>query len=170
MVESDSTLRGRWAPHRRPRLAVAGLLAATLAGSSLVGAHAAAAAVPTFPDNLLVFPNRDFITVEGYAEHKGETGTITVRRPSLGGQVVGSAQGVVSGGDVAFEVNHPGGVCWGNGTGLKVTPDILPGRRRQHQLRRQRGGRHPGAGRPRHRRHDPERQHRHDQGPHRRRT
>ena len=41
--------------------------------------------------------------------------------------VIGSAQGVVSGGDVAFEVNHPGGVCWGNGTELQVTPDIRPG-------------------------------------------
>ncbi|MDJ0379074.1 hypothetical protein [Cryobacterium sp. PH31-L1] len=40
---------------------------------------------------------------------------------------MGSATGIVSGGDVAFEVNHPGGVCWGNGTSLKVTPDILPG-------------------------------------------
>lgn len=127
MVESHSTVIGRWTRHRRPRLAVAGVLAATMAGSALVGAHAAAAAVPTFPDNLLVFPNRDFITVEGYAEHRGEIGTVTVRRPSLGGQVIGSAQGVVSGGDVAFEVNHPGGVCWGAGTGLRVTPDIRPG-------------------------------------------
>ena len=30
-------------------------------------------------------------------------------------------------GDVAFEVNHPGGICWGNGTSLQVTPDIQPG-------------------------------------------
>ncbi len=127
MVKADSTAVGRWAVHRRPRLAVAGILAATLAGSALVGAQAAAAAVPTFPDNLLVFPNRDFISIQGYAQHKGETATVTLKRPSLGGQVVGSAQGVVSGGDVAFEVNHPGGVCWGSGTNLKVTPDILPG-------------------------------------------
>lgn len=41
--------------------------------------------------------------------------------------MIGSAQGVVEAGDVAFEINHPGGVCWGNGTGLKVTPDLRPG-------------------------------------------
>jgi Chitobiase/beta-hexosaminidase C-terminal domain/Fibronectin type III domain len=50
---------------------------------------------------------------------------VTVDRPGVG--TVGSSTGVVSGGDVAFEVNHPGGVCWGNGTALKVTPDIVPG-------------------------------------------
>lgn len=43
------------------------------------------------------------------------------------GQVVGSAKGVVEAGDVAVEVNHPGGYCWGAGTGLNVTPDIKAG-------------------------------------------
>ena len=90
----------------------------TLAGS-------ASAAVPTFPNNIAVFPDRDFVSIEGYAEHAGETATIKVTRPGVG--VVGSATGVVSGTDVAFEVNHPGGVCWGNGTGLNVTPDIVAG-------------------------------------------
>ena len=28
---------------------------------------------------------------------------------------------------MAFEVNHPGGACWGEGTGLKVTPNIVAG-------------------------------------------
>jgi hypothetical protein len=41
--------------------------------------------------------------------------------------VIGAAQAVVQEGDVAFEVNHPGGVCWGAGTGLQVTPDIQAG-------------------------------------------
>ncbi|MEI7745560.1 MAG: fibronectin type III domain-containing protein, partial [Chloroflexota bacterium] len=41
--------------------------------------------------------------------------------------IVGSATAVVKAGDPAFEVNHPGGVCWGNGTALQVTPDIVPG-------------------------------------------
>ena len=110
------------------RVALTGLLLVGLSGGALVMAESASAAViPTFPDNLLVFPNRDFITVEGYSEHQGETATVTVTRPSLGGKIVGSATGVVSGGDVAFEINHPGGVCWGNGTSLKVTPDIQPG-------------------------------------------
>ena len=103
-----------------------GLLAAVMATTGMLGAEVATAAVPTFPDNLVVFPNRDFVVVEGYASHQGETATVTVTRPSLGNQVIGSAQGIVSGGDVAFEINHPGGVCWGAGTDLKITPDILP--------------------------------------------
>jgi hypothetical protein len=88
------------------------------------GAMIASAAVPAFPDNLVVFPNRDFISVEGFTDHAGETATIEITR---GTQTMGSAKAVVSGTDVAFEVNHPGGVCWGNGTSLKVTPDIRPG-------------------------------------------
>jgi Fibronectin type III domain len=110
----------------RGRRALAGLTAATLAATaaSVLTAGTAFAAVPTAPDNLLVFPNRDFVTIEGYQSHKGEVATIEVTRA---GKVVGSAQGTVSGDDVAFEVNHPGGVCWGAGTGVNVTPDIVPG-------------------------------------------
>jgi hypothetical protein len=105
---------------RRATALVAGGLAATAA----VGAIVATAAVPTFPDNLVVFPDRDFVSVEGFQDHAGETATLEVRR---GTQIMGSAKAVVSGTDVAFEVNHPGGVCWGNDTTLKVTPDIRPG-------------------------------------------
>jgi Chitobiase/beta-hexosaminidase C-terminal domain/Fibronectin type III domain len=110
---------------RVPRIALVGLTVAALGVPALMAATVASAAVPTFPDNLLVFPNRDFISVAGYAEHAGETALVKVNRPGVG--VVGSATAVVTGGDVAFEINHPGGVCWGNGTSLKVTPDILPG-------------------------------------------
>ncbi|MEV6637280.1 chitobiase/beta-hexosaminidase C-terminal domain-containing protein [Actinoplanes sp. NPDC051470] len=101
------------------------LSAAVGAIATTGGASALAAGVPAAPDNLLVFPDRDFITVEGYQDHIGEAATIEVTRPGVG--IVGSAQGVVAEGDVAFEVNHPGGYCWGAGTGLKVTPDIRPG-------------------------------------------
>jgi hypothetical protein len=103
---------------------LAGLLAAGLAASAVVGASAAAADVPIAPDNLMVFPNRDFISVEGYQNHVGEDATVTVSRS---GVVIGSASVTVAEGDVAFEINHPGGACWGAGTGLAVTPDILPG-------------------------------------------
>jgi hypothetical protein len=72
----------------------------------------------------VVFPDRDFVSVEGFQGHAGETATIQVKR---GSTVMGSAKALVSGGDVAFEVNHPGGVCWGADTTLKVTPDIRPG-------------------------------------------
>src|ERR671921_454087 len=63
----------------------------------------------------------------GRAGGRSRVATVTLTRPSLGNKVVGSAQARVSGGGVAFEINHPGGVCWGAGTSLKVTPDILPG-------------------------------------------
>ena len=112
-------------PRGRRRAVVAGLVATGLVGTSLILPGFAAAAVPTFPDNVVVFPDRDFVTLEGYQDHVGQTATVEVTRPGVG--VVGSAQGVVEAGDVAFEINHPGGYCWGAGTDLKVTPDIKPG-------------------------------------------
>lgn len=110
---------------RAARVALVGALAASLSATAVIGATSASAAVPTFPDNLLVFPNRDFIAVEGYQDHIGATATVEVTRPGVG--IVGSAEGVVAEGDVAFEINHPGGYCWGAGTGVNVTPDIQPG-------------------------------------------
>src|SRR4051794_37497602 len=100
--------------------------AITLGVTGLMSMPAASAAIPSFPDNILVFPNRDFITIEGYQDHAGEKATVDLVRA---GKVVGSAIGTISGGDVAFEVNHPGGICWGAGAdpALNVTPDIQPG-------------------------------------------
>lgn len=121
-------VRSRNDGSRRVRVGMGMLLAGALASSGLTGiltAGTASAVVPTFPDNLVVFPNRDFLTVEGYQDRIGQTATVEISRAGVG--VVGSAQGVISGDDVAFEVNHPGGYCWGNGTGLNVTPDIQPG-------------------------------------------
>ena len=112
---------GRGAPRRA---VVAGLVAAGLVSSSLIMPGIAAAAPPAFPDNIVVFPNRDFVTVEGFQDHVGKTALLEVVR---GGQVVGSAQHVVDAGDVAFEVNHPGGACWGEGTGLQGHADIVAG-------------------------------------------
>src|SRR3954470_11780355 len=109
--------------HRLSKKFVA-LLAACVGVMVTVGALVASAAVPTFPDNLVVFPDRDFVSVEGFSDHAGETATLEIKR---GTQVMGSAKAVVSGEDVAFEVNHPGGVCWGNNTALQVTPDIKAG-------------------------------------------
>ncbi len=111
----------RWLNRR-----VAAALVVGVAGVAGVGGAAlsAGAAVPNFPDNIAVFPDRDFVTIEGYQNHIGETGRVEVTRA---GQVIGSATAVVEAGDVAFEINHPGGACWGAGTGLNVTPDIRPG-------------------------------------------
>jgi hypothetical protein len=125
---------GETAGTRRVRtksIALASVAGALLIGvpTVLVGVGSPAGAavpapVPTFPDNLNVFPNRDFVSIDGYSEHAGQPATVTVTRSAVG--VIGAATGIVSGGDVAFEVNHPGGICWGAGGGPNVTPDIQP--------------------------------------------
>ncbi|RJT74312.1 hypothetical protein D6T63_18725 [Arthrobacter cheniae] len=107
------------------RTAIVATVSAVLGATSLLAVPAANAAVPAFPDNVVAFPDRDFVTIEGYQDRIGQVATVEVNRPNVG--VVGSAQSLVSAGDVAFEINHPGGVCWGAGTGLNVTPDIRPG-------------------------------------------
>ncbi|MFD3444539.1 fibronectin type III domain-containing protein [Microbacteriaceae bacterium 4G12] len=107
----------------RRTIGIGAVLGVATAGL-VVTAPAAFAAVPAFPDNVVVFPDRDFVSVEGYERYAGEMATLQVTR---GGSVVGSARSVVSDSGVAFEVNHPGGVCWGAGTGLNVTPDIKAG-------------------------------------------
>jgi Chitobiase/beta-hexosaminidase C-terminal domain/Fibronectin type III domain len=122
---SSNPASGRRSMRRRFVKPVVASVAAGLATTATVGAIVASAAVPTFPDNLVVFPDRDFISVEGFQDHVNELATVEVSRPGVG--VIGSAQSTVAGGDVAFEVNHPGGVCWGAGTDLQVTPDIKPG-------------------------------------------
>ncbi len=115
----------RFHAQRLGRAGIIGSVSAVLCATSLLAIPTANAAVPVFPDNLVVFPDRDFVTIEGYQNKLGQTATVEVNRPGVG--LVGSAQGVVAAGDVAFEINHPGGVCWGAGTGLDVTPDIRPG-------------------------------------------
>jgi hypothetical protein len=119
------SLNARYRVIKRGKAGIVATVVTVLCTASLLAIPAANAAVPSFPDNLVVFPDRDFVTVEGYQDKVGQTATVEVTRP--GGGVIGSAQGVVAAGDVAFEVNHPGGVCWGAGTGLNVTPDIRPG-------------------------------------------
>ena len=76
------------------------------------------------PDNIVCFPERDFCTLENFKAQTDQPLLIEVNR---NGAIVGSAMGTVSGGNVAFEINHPGGLCWGAGTNLKVTPDLQPG-------------------------------------------
>jgi hypothetical protein len=123
-VSSQVKARGRrgprWLNRRVTATLAVGLSAAGLGGAALV----ADAAPPAFPNNVVVFPDRDFVTIEGYQNHIGEEALVEVTRD---GKVVGSAKGTVEEGDVAFEINHPGGYCWGAGTGLNVTPDIRPG-------------------------------------------
>jgi len=81
-------------------------------------------ALITSPNNIICFPERDFCNFENFIDNTGQTLLVEVIR---NGAVVGSATGVVSGNIVAFEINHPSGRCWGDGTTLKVTPDIQAG-------------------------------------------
>ena len=110
-------------PIRRGAAALAAVMAAGACGAA--GAYAA---VPAFPDNLVVFPGRDAVAVHGFQNRLGETATLRISR---GGSVVGSAQAIVAEGAVAFAVNDPGGVCWGAGTDLFVTPTSSPGTSRR---------------------------------------
>ncbi len=73
---------------------------------------------PSLKD-VTVFPERDFISIEGFPA--GTDLQVVVRRGSSTAPVVGTARGIVGKSGV-FEVNHPGGVCW---TGQ--TPNIGSG-------------------------------------------
>ena len=111
---------------RRARAAAVGVLALglTTGGLSAVPAQAINSNPPTGPGNIEIFPMRDMVAIEGYTEQAGRTATITATRA---GQVVGSTVGTV-GADGFLEVNHPGGVCWGVGSGApQVTPDLQAG-------------------------------------------
>lgn len=102
------------------------MLALGLTAVSLIAltAEAIGSNPPTGPGNIEIFPTRDMIAIEGYTEQAGMTATFTATR---GGQVVGKTVGTV-GADGFLEVNHPGGVCWGVGSGSpQVTPDLQQG-------------------------------------------
>lgn len=121
--------RGRLS--RRRKVAFAGAALTGIASSMLVSNGVAQAALPALPDNLVIFPDRDFMTVEGFAGlAAGSQATVKVFRTDTAGArtQVGQTTADVSYPEdgVAFEVNHPGGACWGEGapTGLDVTPDI----------------------------------------------
>jgi hypothetical protein len=94
--------------------ALVGLAAAGI--TVLAGQAAQAATPPAFPHNIVVFPQRDFVSIEGYDQlaFEGKQATVTVTRS---GVETSRAVGTISGG--GFEINHPGGVCWQG-----VTPDI----------------------------------------------
>jgi Fibronectin type III domain len=106
---------------RRPRRALAQTALLGLAAASIaVIAGQAAQAVPAAPHNIVVFPQRDFIALEGYTDRLtevGKTATVVVTR---GAVETSRATGTIAAG--GLEINHPGGVCWDG-----VTPDIKPG-------------------------------------------
>ena len=110
------------APGRRGRkTALAGVALTGLGMSLFVAPGTANAALPLTADaNLTIFPNRDMVTMEGWLNRAGQEATIEVYR---GTQLMGAAKGLAG-----FEINHPGGACWGNDPSFpQVTPDILAG-------------------------------------------
>ena len=120
---------------RLVRLVVAFVLLLATGIVGFGGNPASAATPPVFPDNLVVFPNRDFISAEGFESHIGENALVQVFRD---GGIIGGAEVTMSPGGVPFEINHPGGFCWGNDipgfrdgepatTIPAITPEILPG-------------------------------------------
>ena len=116
--------RTRPAAGQRGLRRIAGTAITAILASTLVpGLPAYAATPPTAPDNITVFPDRDFVSAD-YPNQEGKTATVTVTRA---GVVTGSAEGTVSGG--LLEVHHPGGVCWGTNPAIAAaaTPDIRPG-------------------------------------------
>jgi hypothetical protein len=103
---------------------VTGLLAGAIALVALALPGVASADV-TAPHNVITFPQRDFVTADGYAV--GDRYTVEVLHPnSL--TPVGTVTGITPIEDPAtpglglIEVNHPGGACW-----VGTTPDIRAG-------------------------------------------
>jgi len=86
------------------------------AASAFPAAASAFVEPPQMPHVPTVFPDRDFVSAEGYANNKDMR--ITVLR---NGVQIGQATGTTDDGGL-IEVNHPGGVCW-SGT----TPNIIAG-------------------------------------------
>src|SRR3954452_19182066 len=83
-------------PHPMPRrmrrrlpTRATGVLLSVIVAMAAIGAYAASAAVPAFPNNIVVFPDRDFVTIEGSQAHIGETALVEVTR---NGSLIGSAK------------------------------------------------------------------------------
>jgi hypothetical protein len=88
---------------------------------------AVSALAPEPPTDIVCFPDRDFCTFSGFVEFTGKEIRIEVTRENL---LIGAAIGIPSGNpNLAFEINHPGGLCWGDKVDLKVTPNLVAGDR-----------------------------------------
>src|SRR4051812_35118874 len=100
--------------------------AGTLLLSGIIAAPTMAAEPPAPGHQIISFPQRDFVSAEGYAE--GVDAYVEVRRAGAAIAVSTPIQPQDDPGTTGFdgivEVNHPGGGCWSTATG---TPDIQPG-------------------------------------------
>src|SRR3954452_18630522 len=96
------------------------MLAAAMSVAALSAPASASAAIsmpPAFPREVTVFPERDFVAVEGWPAH-----TPFRLEVARNGVVLTTSEDFVTDADGLGEINHPGGACWAN-----FTPDILPG-------------------------------------------
>jgi hypothetical protein len=107
---------------------------ATSSPKQLVRQAAVPAAVlrpPVDTEAITIFPERDFVTLDGFLPNKALV--IEAYRPTMtpagGWKLIGQSTGVTDATGF-LEVNHPGGSCWlASPTGAAVvgTPDLLPG-------------------------------------------
>ena len=95
--------------------------ATAVLASLAVAVPVLAATPPVLPRDITIFPERDFVAIDGYRANTNLN--VNVIR---GGDVVGTARGTTDATGF-LEVNHPGGVCWSAPT----TPDLQPGDRVQ---------------------------------------
>ena len=107
----------RWCRSMALLGAVVGL--GSLAGSAAAAPLAGATTPPGGTHNIIVFPQRDFVSADGYAD--GDLVVVHVIEPD--GTVISTdpANPIAAQGGLV-EVNHPGGACWNVNT-----PDIRPG-------------------------------------------
>src|SRR4051812_23482489 len=113
-----STAGIRTAP-RRTRVRTTSLALGVAALAPLGAPSLAGAAVnnpPALPHSIIAFPQRDFVSADGFT---GESYTVDVIHPDGTTRSTGPGIAPKNG---TIEVNHPGGVCWQG-----VTPDIRPG-------------------------------------------
>jgi hypothetical protein len=101
-------------------LTLMGLLTAIAAPASAAPVAVGVNNPPAGTHNIIVFPQRDFISASGYAP--GDVVNVYVIEPD--GTVIGTdeANPPVADDTGLIEVNHPGGFCW-----FTQTPDIRPG-------------------------------------------
>src|ERR671932_1046010 len=127
----------------RSGLLAASMLVSSLSGNAALGAapaHAQTAPAipapttinnpPVAPLQILVFPQRDFVSASGYTQDdrvivsvihpNGTTFSTDPNAPIVPQADPRAAPGAPFAGIV--EVNHPGGACW-----FQTTPDIIPG-------------------------------------------
>lgn len=119
-------------PRRRQRRLLSGGFVTSLVAASVpqlaAPAHAAVLEPPPAPYEVVIFPQRDFVSVVWNAPNRALTFDLT-----RGGVNIGHAASdqdpplpdiFTDPAGNLLEVNHPGGLCWDGST-----PDILPGDR-----------------------------------------